>query len=150
MKKEIRRKSLQRLAFSNASQIVLVSPQVKLSPAGYVVAAHAASADPGGTPSTLRTFSFNDPEPLASRRVPHAIRALALSATGDFTVFGGDAGHLTVCRVHDLNVCREIPLDANAAPVTCLTFAEDHNHLFVGLEDGAIDVVSRSSYDEDD
>ena len=50
---------------------------------------------------------------------------------------------MTVCRVHDLNVCREIRA-FDEAPVTCLTFSEDHTHLFVAQEDGCIQVVSRA------
>ncbi|KAH8072878.1 hypothetical protein JL721_3528 [Aureococcus anophagefferens] len=117
---------------------------VALSLAGYVVSASARPcAFDERSPSTIRVFSPNDARPLATRDEPRRVSALALSRSGEFCVFGGDAPHLTVCRVHDLHVCREIRA-FDEAPVTCLTFSEDHTHLFVAQEDGCIQVVSRA------
>ncbi|KAH8088707.1 hypothetical protein JL720_6660 [Aureococcus anophagefferens] len=96
-----------------------------------------------GPAPTPRATPPNDARPLATRDEPRRVSALALSRSGEFCVFGGDAPHLTVCRVHDLHVCREIRA-FDEAPVTCLTFSEDHTHLFVAQEDGCIQVVSRA------
>ena len=97
--------------------------------------------------STLRTFSFNSARPVATRRLISRVSALALTKSGDAAVFGGDATALTLCRVHDLQILREIHLDCDS-PVWSLAFSDDrddHHHLFVGTEDGSLLVVARST-----
>ena len=103
---------------------------------------HVVAVAPDAAGSSLRTFSRNDPTPLATASEPWRIAALRPTRRGGHVVYGGAAATLRVRRTHDLHVCHDVSLPG-ASPCTCLCFHGDSQYLLVGRGDGSIAVVAR-------